>query len=115
MSKFLIPSIMATSLALTACTAIVESIPGVYTIDVQQGNIINQEIVDQLRPNMNKRQVLYIMRTPMLRDVFHKKRWEYIFSEQPGGEERLQKRVSLYFKGDALIGVQGDFRPSNVT
>jgi outer membrane protein assembly factor BamE len=114
MSKLFIPAIMTASIALAACTTVVENIPGVYTIDIQQGNIINQEIVDQLRPDMNKRQVLYIMGSPMLRDVFHQKRWEYIFSEQPGGEERLQKRLSLYFEDDKLVGVQGDFRPSNV-
>ena len=114
MNRFLIPAITVATLALTACTYIAERIPGVYTIDIQQGNILNQEVVDQLRPNMNKRQVLYILGTPMLRDVFHQKRWDYIFSDQPGGEDRVQKRLSLYFEGDSLIGIQGDFRPSSV-
>ncbi len=104
--------IIASSLALAGCTTVMENLPGVYSLDIQQGNVINQEIVDQLRPNMTKRQVLYIMGSSMLVDVFHQQRWDYLYSEQPGGESRVQKRLSLFFNGDRLIGVQGDFRPS---
>jgi outer membrane protein assembly factor BamE len=50
----------------------------------------------------------------MLIDPFHEKRWDYVYAEQPGGEPRMQKRISLLFEGDELVGVQGDFRPSNV-
>ena len=91
-----------------------DNIPGVYSIDIEQGNIINQDMIDQLRPKMTKRQVLYIMGSSMLVDVFHQKRWDYLYSEQPGGEPRRQKRLSLFFDGDELIGVQGDFRPSSL-
>lgn len=98
----------------SGCSTILNNLPGVYTLDVQQGNIISQEEIDQLRPKMSKRQVLYIMGSSMLVDVFHQKRWDYIYSEQPGGKERKQKRISLYFDGDELIGVQGDFRPSTL-
>ncbi|MFA5923243.1 MAG: outer membrane protein assembly factor BamE [Methylococcaceae bacterium] len=89
-------------------------IPGVYTIDIQQGNIIDQAMIDQLRPGMNKRQVLYIMGSPMLDDVFHKNRWDYLYSDQPDGEDRVQKQISLFFENDQIVGIQGDFRPSAV-
>jgi len=52
------------------------------------------------------------MGSPMLADTFHEKRWDYLYANQPGGEARAQKRVSLFFNGDSLVGVQGDFRPS---
>ena len=103
---------VAAPLTLTACETILTNLPGVYTIDIEQGNMIDQVMVDQLRPNMTKRQVLYIMGTPMLTDTFHEQRWDYLYSDQPGGEARQQKRLSLYFNGDSLAGVQGDFRPS---
>lgn len=103
---------LLTSLLLTGCTAIMENIPGVYSLDVQQGNIITQNEINQLRPKMTQRQVRYIMGSPMLIDIFHQKRWDYIYSEQPGGGARMQKRVSLFFDGDQLIGVQGDLRPT---
>ncbi|MCK5477384.1 MAG: outer membrane protein assembly factor BamE [Methylococcales bacterium] len=106
--------ILIISLTLTSCSTIMNNIPGVYSIDIEQGNIINQDMVDQLRPKMTKRQVLYIMGSSMLVDVFHQKRWDYIYSEQPGGKPRRQKRLSLFFDGDELMGVQGDFRPSSL-
>jgi outer membrane protein assembly factor BamE len=69
-------------------------------------------MVDQLRPGMNKRQVIYIMGSPMLDDVFHKNRWEYLYSDQPSGEDRVQKQITLFFDDDKIVGIQGDFRPS---
>ena len=69
-------------------------------------------MVDQLRPGMNKRQVLYIMGSPMLDNVFHKNRWDYLYSNQPSGEDRVQKQISLFFENDQIAGIQGDFRPS---
>ncbi len=102
------------SLIVQGCTTIANHFPGVYTLDIQQGNIIDQDMVDQLRPEMNKRQVVFIMGTPMLVDVFHPARWDYIYSNQPDGEPRVQKRLTLFFEDEKLVGVQGDFKPSRV-
>lgn len=114
MSKpFLFFSLLV-SLSVMSCSAILNNLPGVYTVDVQQGNIIDQSMIDQLRPNMNKRQVLYIMGTPMLNTIFHKNKWEYLYSNQPGGEPRQQKRITLVFEGDNIVGIQGDFRPGTL-
>jgi outer membrane protein assembly factor BamE len=99
------------SLSLSACTTILTNLPGVYTVDVQQGNMIDQDMVNQLRPNMTKRQVLYIMGSPMLTDYFHQNRWDFIYSTQLNGGERQQKRISLFFENDQVVGIQGDFRP----
>jgi len=112
MRKSLFSLSLLTSLTLVSCSTIMSYIPGVYTIDIQQGNIIEQSMVDQLRPGMNKRQVLYIMGSPMLDNVFHKNRWDYLYSNQPSGEERVQKQISLFFENDQIAGIQGDFRPS---
>ncbi len=112
MRKSLFSLSLLTSLTLVSCSTILNYIPGVYTIDIQQGNIIDQSMVDQLRPGMNKRQVLYIMGSPMLDNVFHKNRWDYLYSNQPSGEDRVQKQISLFFENDQIAGIQGDFRPS---
>jgi outer membrane protein assembly factor BamE len=110
------PSLCLITYALmaTGCSTIMSNIPGVYTIDILQGNMIDQDLIDQLRPNMTKRQVMYILGSPMIADTFHDKRWDYLYSEQKNGGDRLQKRVSLYFNGDSLAGVQGDIRPSTL-
>jgi len=86
--------------------------PGVYKISIPQGNIITQDMVDQLRPGMTKRQVIFVMGTPLVRDPFHQDRWDYIYSFQPGGGVRGQERISVFFVDDQLVSFNGDFVPS---
>lgn len=94
-------------LALAGC-----SFPGVYKIDIQQGNVVTQDMIDQLRPGMTRRQVRFIMGNPLLVDTFHPNRWDYLYSLQPGGGERQQERISILFNGtDQLAGLSGDFMP----
>ncbi len=94
-------------LALAGC-----SFPGVYKIDIQQGNVVTQDMIDQLRPGMTRRQVRFIMGNPLLVDTFHANRWDYLYSLQPGGGERQQERMSVMFNGnDQLVGLSGDFMP----
>ena len=114
MSKLLFSLCLPASLTLASCSMILNNLPGVYSLEIQQGNIVDQTMIDQLRPGMNKRQVLYIMGSPMLVDTFHQKRWDYIYSDQPSGEDRVQKRITLVFDHDQIVGIQGDLRPSAV-
>jgi outer membrane protein assembly factor BamE len=86
-------------------------IPGVYKIDVPQGNIVTQEMVDQLHTGMSKRQVSYTMGTPLVVDVFHPERWDYIYSFQKGGRKPEQHHVTLHFENDQLTRIEGDYQP----
>jgi len=102
---------LLTSLVLTAIIALGGCFPGVYKIDIQQGNVVTQDMIDELRPGMSKAQVRYIMGNPLITDTFHARRWDYLYSLQTGSGEKSQKRMSLYFNdGDQLIAVSGDFR-----
>jgi len=102
---------LLTSLTLTAVIALAGCFPGVYKIDIQQGNVVTQDMIDELRPGMSKAQVRYIMGNPLITDTFHARRWDYLYSLQTGNGEKSQKRMSLYFNdGDQLIAVSGDFR-----
>ncbi len=87
------------------------SFPGAYKIDIQQGNVITQEMIDQLRPGMTRGQVQYVMGTPLLEDAFNKDRWDFVYSMQPGGKPRTQTTVSVFFKDNKLSMIQGDLRP----
>lgn len=97
---------------MSACSIPRLQFPGVYKIDIQQGNIITQEMIDQLRPGMTKRQVIFVMGTPLVRDPFKQDRWDYIYSYQPGGGIRGQEGVTMYFENDLLTHFTGDFKPS---
>ncbi|MEQ1638230.1 MAG: outer membrane protein assembly factor BamE [Methylococcales bacterium] len=113
MKKSLPPIVLVASLTLTACSTVMEYLPGIYKVDIKQGNIIDQAMIDQLSPNMTKRQVLYVMGSPMLSDFFHKQRWDYIYSTREAGDPKIQKRVALFFNGDELVKIEGDFTPSS--
>ncbi|MCG8293389.1 MULTISPECIES: outer membrane protein assembly factor BamE [Pseudomonas] len=94
-------------LALAGC-----SFPGVYKIDIQQGNVVTQDMIDQLRPGMTRRQVRFIMGNPLIQDTFHTNRWDYLYSLQPGGGQRQQERMSIFFnESDQLVSLSGDFMP----
>jgi outer membrane protein assembly factor BamE len=93
--------------------SILERIPIVYRQDVQQGNVITQEMVDRLRPGLSKRQVRFIMGTPMLVDVFHQNRWDYVYTMTHGWGETQEKKLHLYFEGDRLARIEGDLKPAS--
>ena len=106
MRKFLI-SIIAVTL-LSGCS----EFPGVYKIDIPQGNVITQEMVDQLRPGMNYNQVRYVLGTPLVVDTFNGDRWDYIYTLKKGSEPRVQEHLSLYFTNGQLTSLTGDYKPS---
>jgi len=80
-------------------------------VDIQQGNVIEQSMINKLEPGMTKSKVRFIMGTPLLVDPFHSNRWEYIYSIEPGGGERAQRHISLFFKDDKLTHLEGDIKP----
>ncbi len=88
-------------------------IPLVYRQDIQQGNVIEQSMIDKLEPGMTRAKVKFIMGTPLLVDPFHTNRWEYIYSNEPGSGERVQRRVSLYFEDDKLTHIEGNITPAD--
>ena len=98
-------------IVLSACSTLAVDVPLVYKIDIDQGNVIDQEMINQLRPNMTKRQVIYVLGSPLLVDPFNNNRWDYIYSVQLGKEDRNQQRIALIFSGDNLIRINGDLAP----
>ena len=98
--------------ALGACSSLpVPQFPGVYKIAIAQGNIITQEMIDQLEPGMTRRQVIFVMGSPLVRDPYSQDRWDYVFNYQPGGGVRGQERVTLMFENEQLVSLTGDFEP----
>lgn len=87
-------------------------LPGVYRIDIQQGNVVEEDMVARLRPGMDKNQVQYIMGTPVVDDPFHVNRWDYIYTYSEGGARRTQRHVVLYFENNKLARVGGDIVPA---
>lgn len=52
------------------------------------------------------------MGNPLITDTFHANRWDYLYSLQPGGGQRQQERMSLFFNDNGqLASLSGDFMP----
>lgn len=103
---------------ITACSdwsmpSIPDGIPEVvHKITIQQGNIVNQAMINKLRPGMEKRQVRFIMGSPMINDTFHENRWDYVYRIHRSTHDVTENtRVSLFFEGNKLARIQGDMRP----
>lgn len=88
--------------------------PNVHKLTITQGNIIDQQMVDQLRPGLSRSQVRYILGTPLIADTFDQSRWDYFFSIKRPGQDELRERISIYFSDDKLAYFTGDYRPTNL-
>ncbi len=80
----------------------------VHTIDIQQGNVVDEKQVAQLKPGMSKRQVSFIMGTPLIQDPFHRNRWDYIYTLRPGNQSKItqRERVTIFFENGRLSRIE---------
>lgn len=88
---------------LAACTSI-----GPYTLDIQQGIVVDQKMIDRLKPGMTRNQVSLALGTPLLTDPLHAERWDYVYYTRHGGKVGEWRRFTCVFKQDRLALVTGD-------
>lgn len=86
-----------------------------YRFDIQQGNTISEEKVAQLQPGMNEDQVRFIMGTPLLQDVFHNQRWDYIYYLKPQHGDIERRHVAVFFTDGKVDHVTQDQLSNHVT
>ncbi|MEQ6886576.1 outer membrane protein assembly factor BamE [Salicola sp. Rm-C-2C1-2] len=101
MQKASIPACLAAvtlTLSLAAC-----SFPGVYRIDVQQGNIIDQEDLGDLNPTMSRADVRDLLGTPITVSSFNPDREYYLYTFQEGGGEIRKQRVTIIYEGNQYL------------
>ena len=99
--------------AICGCSS-VPRIVNEYKIDIQQGNVLTQEMVSQLKPGQTKDQVRFILGTPVLMDMFHANRWDYVYRLQKGSTGVAETRkFSVFFDADGKLSrVGGDVTPA---
>jgi len=98
---------------LSAC-----SFPGVYKLTIQQGNIVTQDMLDKLKPGMTKKQVAYIMGTPLAKSPFLQtattNQWDYIYTLEK--REKVVKRyhIKLFFENELYTQYEGEAPASEI-
>ena len=99
------------ALVLGGCSYLSQVSP--YRMEIQQGNMVNQEMISKLTPGMTKDQVRFILGSPLIIDPFRVDRWDYIFLRQPENKSEVEKRrVVVYFEDDKLSRIEGDVVPA---
>lgn len=83
-----------------------------YRPDIQQGNFVSQEMVAQLKEGMTQDQVRFVLGTPLLTDIFHAERWDYVFRLAKGNGELTTSRVTVFFKDNRLARFEGGDLPT---
>ncbi len=107
----MLPSLLLPSLILlSACSGSPEvtSYLSPYRIDIRQGNYVTQDMVARLKPGMTKDQVRFALGTPLVSDIFHADRWDYVYRFQPGRGDVQTRRLVVYFEEHKLVRVGGD-------
>ncbi len=94
---------MAITLTLLVCSGC----SLIYKQNIQQGNALEQDDLDQLYIGMNKRQVLFVLGSPSVHDPFQQQRWDYVQTFSRRGNEMVQKTVTLRFEDELLSEIIG--------
>ena len=83
-----------------------------YRTDIVQGNVVTREQLAILKPGMQRAQVRDILGTALLVSVFHRDRWDYVFTLKQQGAKPQSRKVTIFFKNDVLERTEADELPS---
>lgn len=79
-----------------------------YRMEVQQGNMLDDDQVAQLETGMTRSQVLFLLGTPMVPDAFNSDRWDYYHYRDTGRRILQTRRVTVWFKDDVVERFEDD-------
>jgi outer membrane protein assembly factor BamE len=108
---------LAAVVALSGCSSLqsADNILGVitpYRIDVVQGNVVTSEQIARVKVGQSRSQVRDALGSPLLTDVFHGERWDYVFTIRRQGTEPQRRHVVLRFEGEALASIEAADLPA---
>jgi outer membrane protein assembly factor BamE len=86
-----------------------------YRMEVVQGNVVTTEMLQQLREGQSREQVRMLLGSPLLTDLFHADRWDYVFSIRRQGAQPQQRRLTVFFSGDRVQRFQSGDLPDEKT
>lgn len=83
-----------------------------YRTEIVQGNVVTQEMAANIKPGMTRAQVRDVLGSPLLADIFHADRWDYVFTIKRQGAPYQQRRVTVLFDGEGMKSFEADELPS---
>lgn len=97
-------------LSLSACGVFIEP----YTAPVPQGKEIKNKKLFDIKPNMTKGEVVYILGSPDIIDTFNPNQYIYIntYKKHMTDSDFSESKLILTFNNqDKLIGISGNYAP----
>lgn len=103
---------------LGGCTAVLDSTRWTnvfmpYRVEVVQGNVVTAEQIVRVTEGMSRTQVREALGTPLLTDIFHADRWDYIFVLNRQGQPLVRHEVKVFFSGDKVQRVEAPPLPTD--
>lgn len=77
----------------------------IYVADIPQGNAISGEKMERIKLGMKKNQIVYLLGTSLVQNVFRRDRWDYVYYVRKNNRPQDLRRVTLYFEGDQLLRI----------
>jgi outer membrane protein assembly factor BamE len=104
------PQRLRSLLALGAMMLIAALLQGCpYRINIQQGNLLEEEALDQIQLGMSRSAVQFLLGTPMIADAFHEQRWDYAYYFRQGRSREVEQRwIVVYFEQDRVVRIERD-------
>jgi len=96
-------AVAALTLNLAGC-----SLPVFFRVPVVQGNIVTADQVEKLERGMSKKQVAYVLGTPLITAPFETSRWDYVFYYRNPNAHVRQSELTLYFIDNKLADLSGE-------
>jgi outer membrane protein assembly factor BamE len=93
-------TVLAAALVLQGC---------IFTIDIQQGNVLDEDAIGQVEVGMTRSAVQFLLGTPTVRDSFHPERWDYPYYLRKGHSKDIEQHwLVVYFESDRVVRLERD-------
>jgi len=83
-----------------------------HKMEINQGNMVTPEMRHKLKLGMTRLQVQAILGTPLVNDVFHANRWDYVYRLEKKAKLLEEQRMTLYFEGEFLTRIDDGNMPA---
>lgn len=100
LNKFTLIFVAAALVSSAGCTSF-----SPYKMEIRQGNYVTPEMSKKVKVGMSRQQVSSILGSPLVSDVFHTNRWDYIYRLEEKGKLVEQQRLTLFFNGDFVARI----------
>lgn len=88
-------------ISVTGCTSFTP-----YKLEIRQGNYIAPEMRKKIKVGMSRQQVSSVLGSPLVTDVFHANRWDYIYRLEQQNKLVEEQRLTLFFDGDLVKRIE---------